>query len=140
MADINKVWLSGLVVSPPVLTKLASRTPFTSFTIQVNERFLDRSGNPQFKPNLIRVESLGKSAESTAQRVKQGARFSVDGYLRQDVMEGIEQVRVRSFAVYPDDSAEVAHYKEGLKQALDILRRSRDLPSALRQLEELIDV
>lgn len=140
MADINKVWLSGLVVSQPILTKLASRTPFTSFTMQVNERFLDRNGNPQLKPNLVRVESLGKSAESTAQRVKQGARFSVDGYLRQDVIDGVEQIRVRSFAVYPDDSAEVVNYKEGLKQAIDVLRRSRDLPTAIKQLEELIDV
>lgn len=138
--DINKVWLNGLVVSQPILTKLSSRTPFTTFTMQVNERFLDRTGAPQFKPNLIRVESLGRSAETTAYKVKQGVRFSVDGYLRQDVIDGVEQVRVRSFAVYPDDSAEVANYKEGLKQAIEVLKRSRDVQAALKQLEELVDV
>jgi len=137
MADINKVWLSGLVVSQPVLTRLSSKTPFTTFTIQVNERFVDRGGSVQLKPNLIRVESLGKSAETTAERVRQGARFSVDGYLRQDVVDGMEQIRVRSFAVYPDDSVETVNYKEGLKQAIEVLKKSRDLPSALKQLEEL---
>lgn len=138
--DINKVWLNGLVVTQPVLTKLGSRTPFTTFTLQVNEKFIDRNGVQQLKSNLIRVESLGKSAESTANRVKQGARFSVDGYLRQDVIDGQEQVRVRSFAVYPDESHEVANYKAGIQQAIDVLRRSRDLPTALKQLEGLVDV
>lgn len=139
MADINKVWLSGIVVSQPILTRLGSKTPFTSFSIQVNERFLDRNGLQQSKANLIRVESLGKAAEKTAQIVKQGARFSVDGYLRQDNIEGEEQVRVRSFAVYADDSNESTSHKEGIRQAIEVLKRSRDLPSALRQLEELAD-
>jgi single-stranded DNA-binding protein len=137
MADINKVWLSGLVVTQPVLTKLSSKTPFSTFTIQVNERFINHGGHVQLKPNLIRVESLGKSAENTVERVRQGARFSVDGYLRQDLIDGVEQIRVRSFAVYPDDSVETVNYKEGLKQAIEVIKRSRDLSTALKQLEEL---
>jgi single-stranded DNA-binding protein len=139
MGDINKVWLSGLVVTQPILTKLASKTPFTTFTIQVSERFIDRSGVAQLKSNLIRVESLGKSADITVQRVRQGARYTVDGYLRQDHVDGHDQVRVRSFAVYPDESADTATYRQGLKQALDILKRSRDLPAALERLEELLN-
>lgn len=137
MADVNKVWVSGLVVSQPILTKLSQKTPFTSFTLKVNENFVDRSGTPQTKSNMIRIESLGKSAEITASKVQQGSRFSVDGYLRQDIVDGNEQVRVRSFAVYPDDSAEVVNYKEGIRQAIDVLKRSRDLQSALKQLEAL---
>jgi len=137
--DINKVWLSGLTISSPVLTKLSSQTPFTSFTLQVNERFLNKSGAPQIRPNLIRIESLGKGAEITANKVKQGSRYTVDGYIRQDIMDGVEQIRVRSFAIYPDESVDTANYREGLKQALEILRKSRDLPSALEKLEALIN-
>lgn len=139
MADINKVWISGLVVTQPIMTKLASKTPFTTFTLQVNERFLDRSGNQQTKSNLIKVESLGASAEKTMQKVKQGVRFSVDGYLRQDVLDGVDNTRVRSFAIYPDDSAEVVNYREGLKQAIEVLKRSRDMKIALATLEDLLN-
>lgn len=138
MADINKVWVSGLVVTQPILTKLASKTPFTTFTLQVNETFLDRFGSRQTKSNLLKIESLGKSAEQTVHKVKQGARFSVDGYLRQDVIDGVDTTRIRSFAIYPDDSAEVANYKEGLRQALEVLRKSRDMRSAVALLEDLL--
>lgn len=138
MADINKVWVSGLVVTQPILTKLASKTPFTTFTLQVNESFLDRFGNKQTKSNLIKIESLGKSAEQTAYKVKQGTRFSVDGYLRQDIIEGVDVTRIRSFAIYPDDSSEVFNYKEGLKQALEVLRKSRDMRTAVALLEDLL--
>jgi single-stranded DNA-binding protein len=138
MSDINKVWLSGLVISSPVLTKLASRTPFTYFTMQVNERFVDRNGIAQFRPNLIRVESLGKSAEINVNKVKQGSRYTVDGYLRHDTIDGHESIRVRTFAVYLDDSVDSSNYREGLKRALEVLRKSRDLESAVEKIEEMI--
>lgn len=138
MADINKVWLSGVVVSQPVLTKLSSKTPYAHFSLQVNERFVDKSGIVQLKPNIIRVESLGKSAETTLIKVKQGARFTVDGYLRQDTIDNTDVIRVRTFAVYPDESSETTSFKEGLKQALQIIKKSRDLNSAAEKIEELI--
>ena len=135
--DINKVWLSGLAVSNPILTRLQSKTPQSSFTIQVNEEFNDSMNNKQQKSNLIQIESLGKKAEITLDKVKQGARYMIDGYLRRDVIDGVEKVRVRSFAVYPDDSQDTFKYKEGIQQALEILKRSRDIPSAIKMLEDL---
>lgn len=135
--DINKVWLSGLAVSNPTLTRLPSKTPQSSFILQVNEEFNDSLGDKKQKSNLIQIESLGKKAEITLEKIKQGARYMVDGYLRRDVVEGVEKVRVRSFAVYPDDSQDTFKYKEGIQQALEILKRSRDIPSAIKMLEEL---
>jgi len=135
MADINKVWLSGMVVSNAMYTKLPSNTPITTFTLQVNEQFSDRSGIVQVKPNLVRVESLGKSAENVANKVRQGTRYMIDGYLRQDSSEGI---RVRTFAVYPDDTLEDVCYKEGLKQAVKILKTSRDVNAAVEKIEEIL--
>jgi single-stranded DNA-binding protein len=139
MADINKVWLSGLVVTPPLFTRLSEKTPLASFTIQINEKFRDKTGQPQIKPNLIRVESLGKSAELVMDRVKEGRRYVVDGYLRQDRMADNDEIRVRSFAVYSDDSVENHTYTEGLNQALKILVHSHDLQSALSKLKVLIE-
>ncbi|NDC22608.1 MAG: single-stranded DNA-binding protein [Proteobacteria bacterium] len=138
MGDINKVWISGLVITQPVLTRLASKTPFATFTIQVNERFIDKNGSAQLKANIIKIESLGKSAEVTAQKVKQGSRYTIDGYLRQDSVDGQDHTRVRTFAVYPDDSLDTVNYRQGLKQAVEILRKSRDLKSAIERIEELI--
>ena len=136
--DMNKVWLSGLAVTQPVLTKLESKTPFTTFTLQINEQFTDKHGVMRVKPNLIRVESLGRSAHSTAKKVQKHMRYFVDGYLRQDPGDTGDYVRVRSFAIYKEDSADTTHYLEGLKQALSVLNKSRDIRAAVSTLEELI--
>ena len=139
MPDLNKVQLSGLVTSQPILTKLASKTPFCTFTIQILEKFRDRNNVEQTKPNLIRVESLGRSAETNALKVMKGKRYVVDGYLRQDIVDGHESVMVRSFAVYPDESGDNSRYNEGLQQAMKILSTSRDLSSALEKIKELLE-
>lgn len=135
MADINKVWISGVVINEPVFTKLPSKTPITTFSIRVEERFYDRNGILQTKANIISVESLGKNAETTVQKVKQGARYIVDGYLRQDQ----EKVCVRTFAVNTDESDDAGKHRSGLKQALEIIRNSRNLESAEQKIEELLE-
>jgi len=138
MSDINKVWLSGVVVSDPVYTKLGhTKTPITYFTLQVNEKFRDRAGQTQVKPNTVRIECLGRSAENASRSVKRGKRYTVDGYIRVDTHEGEDSFRVRTFAVYPDESLDEINYKEALKQALRIVKSSRDLDSAIDRLEEM---
>ena len=132
--DINKVWLSGLVICQPVQSKIAAKTPSTVFSLEVNEKFQDRNGLTQIRPNTFKIESLGKSAERTFNLVKQGQRYTIDGYLRS---EG-NLAFVRTFAVYPDDSMDTMNYREGLKQALEILRKSRDLTAAQERLEDLL--
>lgn len=135
MADINKVWLSGRAVSQPVYTKLPPRTPFTSFEFQVNERFTDRDGRPQYKPNIVWIESLGRAADLARERVVEGGRYVVEGYLRVD--NG--QVRVRTFAIVKEESDESIVYASGLQQALEILERSRDKATAMDELRKLLN-
>ena len=136
--DVNKVWLSGIVVTTPILTKLSSKTPFATFTLQINEFFKDRSGKEVCRPNLVRIESLGRAAEVTASKIKRGRRYHVDGYLRQDLKDERDDVRVRSFAIYPEDTRETAHYRDGLKQALVILERSMDVKAAVKSIESIL--
>lgn len=136
--DINKVWLSGTVTTEPVFTRLSSKTPLTVFSLKVNERFFDRNNVQQIRPNTFRIESLGKNAEKVLSQVHQGSRFTVDGYLRSEIIDNMEIVKVRTFAVYPDESTDTLSYKEGLKQALEILRKSRDIETAKANLEVLI--
>lgn len=135
MSDINKVWLSGVAISLPTLTKLPPNTPFTTFLFQVNEYFNGRNGEPCQKSNIITIESLGKAASVTASRVSPGGRFQIEGYLRVD--DGV--VRVRTFAVYKEESHDAAVYSEGLRQAIEILERSRDKNTALEEMRKLVD-
>lgn len=135
--DVNKVWLSGLVVSRPILTRINSKTPFSTFNLQVNEKFKDRGGHDKIKPNIFRIESLGRSAELTAEKVIEGQRFHVEGYLREDNRDGETEVRVRTFVVYPEESVSAENYRLGLRQALQILVKHGTVEAAVKELESL---
>lgn len=136
--DINKVWISGVAVTEPLLTILPTQTALASFTIQINEDYRDREGRDRTKANYVRVECLGKAAESVSKKVKKGGRCFVDGYIRQDTVEGRDMVAVRAFAVYKDKSLEGLAHREGLKQALELIETSRDKASAIKALEVLL--
>lgn len=136
--DINKVWLSGLAVTEPKISRLNSKTLMSTFQLQVNETFIDRNGVAQIKPSTLTIESLGKMAEATADKVSSGNRYTVDGYLRQESSAGILTVKVRTFAVYPDKSVDGMSHKEGIRVALQILGNSKDKEDAIKALEELI--
>jgi single stranded DNA-binding protein len=137
--DINKVWLSGVVVTQPVLTQLSGKTPLCIFSVQVNEQFKDKKGQAQIKPNILRIECLGRNAKMAYNRVRHGGRYTLDGYIRQDVMDGQDQVRVRLFAIYPDESIDHVNYKEGLKRAAEILKNSVDRQAALEKINEILN-
>ena len=136
--DINKVWLSGVVITKPVLTKLSSQVPSCSFRLQVTERYVNKRNEELSRQNIITVESLGKSAERIAETIKQGSRYTVDGYIRVDLTHDGESIRIRSFAIYPDETSDNVIYKEGIKQALEILSKSKNLESAKEALEQII--
>jgi single-stranded DNA-binding protein len=137
--DINKAWLSGTVVSEPILTKLRHKTPFATFTLQVDENFVDKRKQPQTRPNMITVECLGKTAVTAADKVHEGQRVQIDGYLRSDRRDGRDELRVRVYAVYSDTSHDQVRYQEGLKKAMDIMSKSRDLPQALETITKVLD-
>lgn len=138
--DINKVWVSGLAVTQPVLTKLQSRTQFATFVLQVQERFQDKNGRACIRTNNFRIEGLGRAADLMMDRVREGLRYVVDGYLRYDEREGSDDVRIRAFTIVRDDSGDDAMFSDGLTQALNVLKKSRDLPAAIQSLEELLAV
>ncbi len=134
--DINKVWLSGICVSQPIKTQLPSGTPFVSFSLQVNEEFTGKSGGIRVNTNIVTVETLGAGVNKVLEQVKQSARYFVEGYLRQ-FNDGI--IRIRTFAVYRETTNDGIVYNEALKQTLEVLKRSRDLPAAIKTLEGLLD-
>lgn len=136
--DLNKVFLSGIVESEPVMTTLPkSGTPMCYFTLRVDERFISGKNAEVIRPNYFRIESIGKQAQTSFQKVKYGGKYFVDGYLRQEnsLSNKIDIVKVRSYGVIADPSTDSHHYNLGLKKALSILSSVK----TLRAAEELIE-
>jgi hypothetical protein len=140
--DINKVFMTGVAETEPVLTTLPqTKTPLCYFTLRVEERFTSNRSVPSVRANYFRVESLGRQAESAYNKVKKGGRYLVDGYLRQEnsVANRIDHVKIRSFGIIVDPSSESRSYQAGLAQALSILSGSLDLASAITALQRILD-
>lgn len=138
MRDVNRVWLSGVVTTDPVMTSVGYETPSTTFILKVDEDFIDRSGNKRSKSNFITIESLGKWAAKTKSIAIRGKRIWIEGYIRQDRIDEQDRIRVRIFAIYNDQSDTNKSHIEGAKAALDLARKSWDLNSAIESIEKFI--
>lgn len=80
--DLNKVSLSGRVISKPTVSCLSSKTKTASFKLETLESFLNKKGELSFYKNKIRVEVLGKNAETIHDKISIGEHYCVEGYLR----------------------------------------------------------
>jgi primosomal replication protein N len=141
MGDINKILLTGTAESRPILTKLPrSGTPICHFIIRVDERFTTDRTTENVRANYFKVETLGRQASEIYDKVKKGGRYLIDGYLRQESSspDKPDIVKIRSYGVISDPSAEAYSYKSGLEKALGILTTSRDLSSAVEAIKEVL--
>lgn len=139
--DINKIVLTGIAETSPILSSLPqSKTPVCFFTLRVDERFLNNN-NLFMRPNYFRVESLGKQARYTYEKVVVGGRYLIDGYLRQESNSPgkVDIVKVRTYGVIPDPTTSSMHYREGVKRALQILSTHQDVQDAIKVLREIVD-
>lgn len=140
--DINKILLTGVCDTNPVLSELPqTRTPICYFTLKVCERFISDKKVSVTRPNYFKIETLGKQAEACYHKLKNGARYLVDGYLRQENNQPgkMDIVKVRTFGVIEDPSADTYQYKQGLRKALALLRMSKDIGQTIKVLEEVIN-
>lgn len=139
MGDINKILLTGAAETRPVLTKLPhTNTSICYFILRVEERFTNSRNIVNVRPNYIKIESLGRQASEVYDKVKLGARYLVDGYLRQENKEsdGCDIVKVRSYGVIQDPTMESHNYNMGLKRALTILATIKTPAEAMKAIEE----
>lgn len=140
--DINKVILTGIADSHPILTTLPlSHTQMCQFTLRVDEQFVNEKSGHCSRPNFFLIEGLGKQANIVYSRVKQGGRYLVDGYLRQEYKQNQKKdiVKVRCYGVVEDFTNDSHCYKKGLEKALAILATCTDVKTATRLVEELLD-
>jgi hypothetical protein len=107
----------------------------------VDERFLNDKRSVVSRPNYFRIESLGRQAETSYRKLRNGSRYLVDGYLRQEnnTPNKIDIVKIRTFGIIDDPSMDDYHYQKGLKKALDLIRTHRDLHKVKELIEEALD-
>ena len=136
MADTNKVWLSGIAATKPILSRLPGKgLPFAWFELLVREDFVSK-GQPASRGMTVRVEALGLQSDRVFEKVQEGQRYEVHGYLRQGE-DG--RFLVRAFNVLPDHSDEGRAYEEGLMAAHAILQKSVDIRSASESIRLLFN-
>lgn len=135
MTDVNKVWLSGVAGSKPVLSRLPGKgLPLCWFSLLIREDYQSR-GAAQAAYTSVRVEALGQQSDKVFSAVLEGQRYKVDGYLK-TLDNG--NIVVRAFSVVKDDSDEARSYEEGLRAALGVLMQSVDVKSAAEDLRLLL--
>jgi single-stranded DNA-binding protein len=136
--DVNRGLLTGVVVSAPYTTTVSKNTFFASFELQVNEVYRDANGRDKVKPNIFVIETLGRKAMQVKDMVKVNRRYVVDGYLRQDIINGVNKVRIRAFAVLPEKSDTARSYYDGVRRALSIIAKADDAAAAAEELERIL--
>ena len=97
--DINEVILTGEASSSPILVPIKNNKKLCSFELKNLERFTLSSGEAAAHENPLTVEILGPTAEQQARTIQKGSRYFIKGYLRVDLVEGKQSVRVRAFRV-----------------------------------------
>lgn len=83
---LNKVMLIGRITKKPEVRFLPSGMQVTSFSIAVNKKFKDKSGEWKEEAHFFDVDTFGKLAERVGSLDK-GYQILIEGELRQERWE-----------------------------------------------------
>lgn len=84
MSSFAKLSVLGRLVNDPDLRYTASGTSVCRFTVAINERYRNSSGNVQEHATFLDVDSFGRAAEMISKYFVKGSRILLDGRLRQE--------------------------------------------------------
>lgn len=84
MASENKVILIGNITRDLELRYTPDGQAVTVFSIAINRRYKDQSGQVQEKTDFIPIEVWGKQAENCKQYLAKGRSVYIDGRLQND--------------------------------------------------------
>jgi single-strand DNA-binding protein len=87
MANANKVILIGNITRDLELRYTPNGQAVVDFSIAVNRRFKDQSGQTQERADFIPVEAWGRQAEIIKQYLSKGSSIYIEGRLQQDSWE-----------------------------------------------------
>jgi single-strand DNA-binding protein len=83
---LNKVMLIGRITRKPEVRFLPSGMQVTSFSVAVNKKFKDKSGEWKEEAHFFDVDTFGKLAER-AGSLDKGYQILIEGELRQERWE-----------------------------------------------------
>lgn len=92
---MNHTQLIGNLGADPDTRSFESGSKRSQFTLYVNERYKDKSQQPQERVNRFVVETWGSTAEYVANYLKKGSRVAVSGKLIEKTWKEGEQNRSR---------------------------------------------
>lgn len=84
---INKVIVMGRLTASPEMRSLPSGVPVASFSIAVNRRYKDKSGQWQEESFFFDIDAFGQLAERIGKQINKGDQVLIEGQLRQDKWE-----------------------------------------------------
>ncbi|MDD5131099.1 MAG: single-stranded DNA-binding protein [bacterium] len=87
MANANKVILIGNITRDLELRYTPNGQAVVDFSIAINRRFKDQSGQAQERTDFIQVEAWGRQAEIIKQYLGKGSSVYIEGRLQQDSWE-----------------------------------------------------
>lgn len=99
---MNHVAISGNLTADPQ-TKQGKNGTVLSFTVAVNGRTRDKSGEWVDRADFIRCVVFGKRAESLSKHLSKGTRVAVAGRLRYSTWETQDQQKRSALDVIVDD-------------------------------------
>lgn len=116
MASLNKIMIIGNVAKDPDV-RMAGNTKVANFSLAVNEKFKDRSGEQQEKTEWVNAVVWGNQADIVEKYVKKGSSLYIEGKLEtreweKDGKKGRStEVRVINFQMLGGRSTETQAYQ-----------------------------
>jgi len=96
MADFNKAYLIGNMVSDPEMKDISSTRKVTNFTIAINRKWTGPNGEEGSEVSYIDCSAFGKTAEIINTYFCKGRRIMVIGRLKQEKWEDKETHKKQS--------------------------------------------
>lgn len=93
MASLNRVQLIGRLGKEPETKKTANDRTVTTFTLAVDRRWKDKSGEVKKETDWFNIEAWGKTAEICEKYAQKGRLVFIEGQLRTQKYESKGETR-----------------------------------------------
>jgi single-strand DNA-binding protein len=129
LASINKVLLSGRLTRDPELRYTPGGVPVITFSIALNRRYKDQSGEWKEEVSFVNVVAWQRQAEVASEYLKKGSAVFVEGRLQS-----------RSWETSDGNKRSVLEVRAERLQFLDRVRREGEGSEARTDEESPEDV
>ena len=82
MAALNKVSIIGYLGAAPELKQLNAGNSVVNFSLGINKKWKDKSGEAQEKTEWVKIVAFGKKAEVLAKYLDKGSLIYIEGEIQ----------------------------------------------------------